>query len=286
MDTKSTGRKRSLDGLPSIDSDAFDGVVGSLADCPPRNTKYPRYLHLPCPQAHESLRRAAPIAVKSDNTRCLIRALRSRTSTTSVQSAVVPGSLNSKLRQKQITQNLPISRQQDGAASSRDAFLADSVAGHERSESKLRMSSRSDSKATPSMSSKAGRQRLQSYAGMSREQRKACLRISLEAATSHSESEVLHTLKRNWAENPRCHQRITHQVRRDLAESAGRWSVLELRNYLRQAGLCATGCRMELVRRVFSHLRPPSDISASRPRSSTSAQDPCSTDHQGESAMG
>lgn len=81
--------------------------------------------------------------------------------------------------------------------------------------------------------------------------------MALAAATAHDVSdEVLRRLKRGWAENPRRRQLVNAEVREALCRSLGGWSVEQLREYVKEAGIEGGVNKAELVQTVRAHLVP------------------------------
>lgn len=263
-------RKRALQNLPDSGSETFSGLRGSLQDY--ANSVRARYIPLQEKDIDPVRTILFPFEVKIDRTKCLIRALRTRPDTGEIISAAVPGSLNPKL--------VPIREQQNRMQRQQQISSRNEIISHKRqgisytktNGEQMHSHAPSSSSCSPANESSAKdvrkpkRQKIQSYSSMSVEQRRACVRISLTAAMLRSPSKALRTLQHNWEKNPRCPQRITYEVRQELALSSIDWSIEELKCYLREADLGVHGSRKDLARRVYSHLRPPSDINAHHPR--------------------
>lgn len=68
--------------------------------------------------------------------------------------------------------------------------------------------------------------------------------------------EILRRLKRGWLENPRRKQLVNAEVREALCKSLGGWSVEQLREYVKEAGIEGGVSKAELVQAVHTHLVP------------------------------
>jgi hypothetical protein len=228
---------------PVLAPDSFSGHI-EPADQPPRHIYVPT---IPGPKPH---------IVRTETTRCLIRALRSRIDSSSLTSAAVGSSMSPSVQRLQ--QQL-LEQQQVTAQAQNPDRMTTPPAPPTRVAVALksgREGRRSDVIAKPSKSMRGG----VSWSSMTRERRQACLRISLAAAVATSPVASISELHRVWQQDPRCPQRVTPEIRRELAESAFSWTVAELKDYLCEAGLSRVGQKIELARRVHLHIRPPSEL--------------------------
>lgn len=84
--------------------------------------------------------------------------------------------------------------------------------------------------------------------------------MALAAATAHGMGdENLRRLKKGWVENPRRRQLVNAEVREALCRSLGGWSVEQLREYIKEAGIEGGRNKAELVHAVHAHLAPERD---------------------------
>jgi hypothetical protein len=194
-----------------------------------------------------------PRIVKTDTTRCLIRALRARADSASLASAAARSSMSPSVRllQQKHVELQELAAHTKGNVES--AFLASACTAPRKASAGNKASDRNQKTAKPA---RVGL----SWSHMARQKRQACLRISLAAAVLKSPAGCVSELYRVWQVDPSRPQRVTPEIRRELAESAFGWSVSELKSYLREAGLSQIGQRLELARRVHSHVRPPSEL--------------------------
>jgi hypothetical protein len=200
---------------------------------------------------------AASVEVKTDRTKCLIRALRSRADSAPLVSAAVPGTVNPtvlKMQKEQQAKHLENITKNTAAQASRGVRRPlSSLTGTLAPSVPTAASAPGPSSAGPGTK----RARVQSWSAMPRERRQACVRVSLAAAVTRAPSAALATLHHVWQEDPRRPQRVTHDIRKELAESSVNWTERELKLYLREADLSGSGGRADLARRVHTHLRPP-----------------------------
>jgi Det1 complexing ubiquitin ligase len=102
------------------------------------------------------------------------------------------------------------------------------------------------------------------WGSLTRDRRQICIRVSLAAAVRLSPSRAVAEMHRIWTEDPSKPQRVTSDIRRELAESVKDWSIDELMAYVDGADMCgqtpfSIGCstsRLELAMRVRLHLLP------------------------------
>jgi hypothetical protein len=231
--------------FPVLAPDSFSGHMEP-------GDQQPRRMYIP------TIPGPAPRIVKTETTRCLIRALRSRIDSSSLTSAAVCSSMNPSVQRLQ--QQLLEQHQVRAQAQNPTCTAATPPAPPTRVVAVATKSGResrcSDVSARPSKSTRGG----VSWSFMTRERRQACLRIGLAAAVSKSPVPSISELHRVWQLDPRCPQRVTPEIRRELAESAFSWTVAELKDYLCEAGLSPVGPKIELARRVHLHIRPPSEL--------------------------
>lgn len=100
--------------------------------------------------------------------------------------------------------------------------------------------------------------RRKGWSSLEREKKQACMRLALVAATKNNiADECLKKLKRGWMQDPKRKQLVNAEVRLALCRSLMRWSIAELKEYLRRAGApTEENEKMRLVNLVHQHLAP------------------------------
>lgn len=186
-----------------------------------------------------------PVVVLTDTTKCLIRALRLKPDPAPMQSAALAESrapaivqlqkAQRRQQQAQVTKNASLAavarRRQLTAAPAGLAPAADPTAP--RSAKAAARGSAGDAPGRPPKRARLGG----GFGALAREKRQVCIRVALAAAMQHSPSAVVSELNRVWKKNPASPQRVTSEIRRELAESTKNWSVDELMAYVEGAAL-------------------------------------------------
>lgn len=251
--------------LPVCQAGAFSGPLSVPDDLPADSTG--------SGFSSAALNALEPRSVKTDTTKCLIRALRARVDPP-LASAADSKSLNPRIRALQETQKSQhdrlkvhgeqIQRRRHGTSSATGKMTAkvhklgtgpDVVAKRTRPSDRMLFGGLGVSSNAMVQGLTVG-----AWDASSRECRQACIRTSLSTALRHSPSPALSEMYRIWEEDPTQKQSVTSAVRRELADTVPRWSMSELQIYLTSANIScrrASSSRRELQALVINHLRPP-----------------------------
>lgn len=161
-----------------------------------------------------------------------------------------------------------------GEARTYDRMTFGSIPGNSLGPSSSAVGGCSDAAARPVKRARPA----QGWGSLPRDRRQICIRVSLAAALRHSPSHTVSEMHRIWTEDPSRPQRVTSDIRRELAESVMNWNIDELMSYVDGADMCGRSAfpigrstsRCELAARVKENLLPDT-----LPRVLSSGEDKC-----------